>query len=456
MAAISLGCVCPHPPIAPMNAQDLPRDLPAASALLECAQRAQQMGRLDEAESQFRQLLQRFPDHPEALYRFGILLSQRGQKDEAIALVRQSLALAPQEPAWHNNLGNLLAAQGSNADAAQAFMAALQIAPRDPVVWNNLGAVLLREGLLDDGGTAFGNALLLDPQFEDALINQGHVHARQGRSEQAAHSYCTAYVLRSTPDKPKRMLGIAYYTLGRIDEAAQVYRSWLDDEPDNPIARHLWASCSGLQVPPRASDDYLETHFDNTAGGFDANLLGDLAYCIPERLERALAGLTVPPGSLDILDTGCGTGLCGARIAPFARRLVGVDLSGKSLALAEEKGVYAELVKDEAVRYMTGAPARFDLVVAGDTFIYFGDLAPFLHAAADALGDGGLLMASVEECPSADAFRLNPSGRYSHRREYVETSLAEACFELRSIERVDIRFELGKPVGGLFFVARKA
>lgn len=436
-----------------MSAQDPQPDRLAARADIECALSAQQAGRLDEAESQFRFVLLRSPDHPDALHHLGILLSQKGRPDEAVALVRKSLDLVPDESGWHNNLGNLLAAQGRNAEAAQAFIAALQIDSEDPVVWNNLGAVLLREDQLEEGGTAFENALLLDPQFEDALINLGHVQTRQGKSEEAAHSYCSAYVLRPSSDKPKKMLGTAYYTLGRIDEAADVYHSWLQDEPDNPIAQHLWASCSGQDVPVRASDAYLETHFDNTARDFDANLLGDLAYCIPERVGLALTKLAVPPNSLRVLDAGCGTGLCGPQVAPFSRNMVGVDLSGKSLALAGEKGVYAELVKGEVVAYLAAAVARFDLVVAADTFIYFGDLTLFLMAAAGALGDAGLLMASVEECRSG--FKLNPSGRYSHSREYVETTFVAAGFELLSVTAVDIRFELGKPVAGLFVVARK-
>ena len=38
-----------------------------------------------------------------------------------------------------------------------------------------------------------------------------------------------------------------------------------------------------------------------------------------------------------MLDAGCGTGLCGPLIAPHARRLVGVDLSGQMLAHARER-----------------------------------------------------------------------------------------------------------------------
>jgi predicted TPR repeat methyltransferase len=50
---------------------------------------------------------------------------------------------------------------------------------------------------------------------------------------------------------------------------------------------------------------------------------------------------------LDVLDAGCGTGLCGTIIAPFACRLVGVDLSEGMLAHAKDKNVYHRLVKAE-------------------------------------------------------------------------------------------------------------
>ena len=53
-----------------------------------------------------------------------------------------------------------------------------------------------------------------------------------------------------------------------------------------------------------------------------------------------------------MLDAGCGTGLCGPLIAPYARRLVGVDLSERMLAQARARDVYDELVKGELTAYL--------------------------------------------------------------------------------------------------------
>ena len=62
---------------------------------------------------------------------------------------------------------------------------------------------------------------------------------------------------------------------------------------------------------------------------------------------------STPSQRLDVLDAGCGTGLCGVLVAPFARRLVGVDLSDGMLAHAGDKNIYHALIRAE----LTHTPA---------------------------------------------------------------------------------------------------
>jgi len=97
------------------------------------------------------------------------------------------------------------------------------------------------------------------------------------------------------------------------------------------------------------------------------------------------------------------------------------------------------------------------MIVAADTVIYFGDLAPVMTAAVAALRPGGLFVFTLEEAVEPElpeGFRLEPHGRYSHRREYVERLLAPYAVEL-SIERADLRHEGGLPVAGLVVRAIK-
>ena len=102
-----------------------------------------------------------------------------------------------------------------------------------------------------------------------------------------------------------------------------------------------------------------------------------------------------------MLDAGCGTGLCGPLLAPYARRLVGVDLSEGMLALAKEKNVYDALMKSELTDYLRDHAAAFDVIVSADTLVYFGDLEDVLAAAAGALRPNGLFIFTLEHAVGA-------------------------------------------------------
>src|SRR4029077_16423873 len=107
--------------------------------------------------------------------------------------------------------------------------------------------------------------------------------------------------------------------------------------------------------------------------------------------------------ALDVLDAGCGTGLCGLLVAPYARQLVGVDLSEGMLDHARKKNVYDELVRGELTAYLQNRHDAFDLIVTADTLVYFGALEDVAVAAAGALRSGGRVVFTVEEATDDDA-----------------------------------------------------
>ena len=249
----------------------------------------------------------------------------------------------------------------------------------------------------------------------------------------------------------RRLLALAHCNLGDVDKAVGIFEEWLQEEPDDPIALHMLAACSGRDVPPRASDAFVEETFDSFAASFDSKL-AQLLYRAPALVAQMLAESEVEASkSLDVLDAGCGTGLCGPLIAPYARRLVGVDLSEPMLAQARARKVYDELVKRELTAYVGDSTAEFDVIVSADTLVYFGVLDEVVAAAANALRPGGRLIFTVEELVGAGSdagYAISPSGRYRHTRQYLERVLADA--KLRSeIVPAELRLEAGDPVPGL-------
>jgi predicted TPR repeat methyltransferase len=197
--------------------------------------------------------------------------------------------------------------------------------------------------------------------------------------------------------------------------------------------------------------------FDGFANSFDAKL-AQLDYKAPALVAQAVSSaLGEPSGQLLIADAGCGTGLCAPYLKPYALRLVGVDLSGPMLDKARARLLYDELVQADLTQFLLANADVYDLLVSADTLCYFGRLDEFAVAARASLHAGGLLVFTVEaHDASGDGrpWRLQPHGRYSHRRDYLEAVLTAAGFAPPTLEGVVLRNEALKPVHGWLVSAR--
>ena len=154
--------------------------------------------------------------------------------------------------------------------------------------------------------------------------------------------------------------------------------------------------------------------------------------------------------SFDVLDAGCGTGLCGAVVASFARRLVGVDISQGMLDHAKSKNIYHKLVQAELTEFLRESNETFDLIVSSDTLVYFGDLSGVLGAFAKALRPQGLLVFTLERAVGEGNpdYQLQLHGRYNHSQAYVE-QLLESLGLHSTVMHAELRMEAGLPVSGL-------
>jgi len=340
---------------------------------------------------------------------------------------------------------------------ARAYFAAARAQQgANAVQWFELGQGYRHLGDLADAESALRAALDQAPAHIEALEALGDVLTRLGRDVEAAQFICQAFVLRPAEGQAPKMRATAYYILGRVEEAAAVYKAWLEREPDNATAAHLYAACAGTTPPARASDAYLSATFDAFAGHFDRHLK-QLDYQVPSVFERVMPTLAPPGRQWRIVDGGCGTGLLGPILSPWASRLTGIDLSMAMLQQAHTRGVYHDLVHAELTDELARHPASCELLCMADTLIYFGEVNALLKAAQASLTAGGLLLFSVE-LHNADAphpYRLQPSGRYAHQAAYIAHSLAEAGIVVESAEPITLRTELGRAVAGMFYIARR-
>jgi predicted TPR repeat methyltransferase len=130
-----------------------------------------------------------------------------------------------------------------------------------------------------------------------------------------------------------------------------------------------------------------------------------------------------------------------------------VDLSSRMLEQAAARAVYDTLACEELVGFLRHSAGGFDLVVAADVLIYFGDLQPIFEAAAGAIRAGGLLAFSTETGVEA-GYRLKPSRHFGHAADYVRAA-AGGAFAQELCAETTIRLEANAPVAGNLFLFRR-
>lgn len=436
-------------------------DLPA---LLRDGFERHRQGDLDGALECYRRVLAHAPTNPDALHLSGLVAHARGDSQTAVRLIGEAAALLPSSAdIW----GNLAAARLAAGDANAALAAAERAlgcnraaAPAHAA----RAAALAALGRIDDAADAYRAAIALAPANPDPLNNLANLEQRRGNLEAAMALYERVFALAPGHLQAHSNYGTALYALARGNAeaaaAAQTRaRAWLAAHPDNAMAQHWHAALTQESAPARAGDAYVRNSFDMFAKTFETTL-ADLGYRAPQAIGAALATLVGPPArQFDVLDIGCGTGLAADMLRGYARRLDGVDLSPAMLAQARARQRYDDLRAGEATADMLAHERRYDLAIAADVFVYFGDLFPLAAAAARCLRPGGRLVFTLEAMDPRDArqaagWGVRPSGRYVHAKAHLEAALTAAHFELEICESQSFRREDNIDLPGFLAAAR--
>lgn len=450
-----------------------------------------------------------------------------GKNDEAIGFYEQGVKLVTQDDSLitslslNTNLATAYSAQGHEEKAARAYENALVAYKEsiDDIVDKNvkrdakdiagqaaffLGMVYQDLDQPKDAVEAYQYASSLDPLLWSASANLGAVlHDELRNHRDAIAAYNNAYnILTDTeheptdpPPEPRFILSQLQYRIGLCISHDLTTSCVVKDDPDSEVsckelathafslavkfdndnesAKHMLATITADATVKRASNDYVKSLFDQYAENFEHSLVQELGYVGYERLrrgfDRAFGGADKAPTFAKVVDAGCGTGLVGEQFRNVSQYLIGVDLSEAILmeAVKARPKLYDEtLVGDVTQVFRDQKP--ISLIIAADSYIYFGDLVPLFESMQEGLEDGGYAAFTLENVDVENEnflaestpnwrWQLTASGRFAHRKEYAVSVGKANGLELVHYEVLnDFRFEKGVGVRGHIFVMKKS
>jgi predicted TPR repeat methyltransferase len=421
--------------------------------ILKKASFAHKEGRLAEAEKGYLEVLKKKPDWGQVLNALGTVFLDQSRPDKAKKVFGKAADLRPPYfPACYN-LARLKQRENDHKGAISIYRAMLEKQPNIGEAWNNLGVAYREIGDADEAISCFRRAVAFAPYMAEAWNNLGVAQDELNMIENASKSYRKAIEIRSDYTSAHLNLGISLQKLRRFKEAKKHYNKVLETNPDDETARFMLQSLGTSTTPDAAPVEHVRRIFDQCAGTFERVLVKDLEYRTPELLFDLVRPYLTE--EMNVLDLGCGTGLGAQLYRPFAKSLIGVDVSSRMLEKAAEKKIYNRLENFDILQDWS-FPQKFDLIYSSDVFVYFGNLDKIIRSASSYLVCGGIIAFSVERLEdNGMEYRLFPSGRYAHSQTYIKDCLMRHGLHLIEETKADIRKQSGNQVKGLLIVAKK-
>ena len=437
-----------------------------------------QTKRHEAAIAAFDKAIEIKPDFMEAYANRATALSEMGRYTEAVVAFDHLLSMEPNHALTWNNRGNALIALERIEEAIKSYDTALALMPELPEATGNRrqaidalrgtnsrvadgaytkGVLLMREGRFQDAVTAFDEAILIRPAFVDALSNRATALSELKRYDEALEGFDAALALDAEHAISWNNRANALGAMKRFEEAVDNYDRALQLSPTFLQARDnrqnaLFELKRGKRCPPA----FMRNLFDDFASHYDDTMLEKLQYRAHQHLRTLADRVLSRPAPWRILDLGCGTGLVGDAFKDLAAggHLAGLDIAEKMLEATQRRGIYNELILGDLETVLHGPGPAFELILAADTMIYLGDLAPTFSGVAKRLEPEGFYIFAVESMADGEWLQT-PANRFRHNIEYIKAEAERAGLVFVDAMDCTLRFEANTPVAGLAVALQK-
>ena len=198
-----------------------------------------QNGQLDEAEGCLRDLIARFPEHPDVLHLLGVVLKNVDEVEESEGMLRSAVQKCPQNANYHYHLGLCLVKSGRPDKAAEAFANAVKFDPQLCNARYNLAKSLKDAGDLELSVRVYHDLLKHEPAHVEAIYNLANIYYEQDRLQEACELYTAVLSHEPAHTNARTNRALIQSKQGKRVDAIENLETVLKMEPEHNAAIKL-------------------------------------------------------------------------------------------------------------------------------------------------------------------------------------------------------------------------
>lgn len=151
------------------------------------------------------------------------------------------LAQNPRSSAAYDSIGVVQAQEGDRAGAEASFTRSIAADPTRPEAYYNLAKLRLEGGRLEEADELLAKASLANPKDPDTLVLRALAAEGLGRAADAERLYAQALAVKPWDSAARFNLGRLLWGRGERAAAAEHWRAFLAEHPDDPDAAQVRA-----------------------------------------------------------------------------------------------------------------------------------------------------------------------------------------------------------------------
>jgi tetratricopeptide (TPR) repeat protein len=244
-------------------------------------------GRLPQAETLYRQILQSDPHQPDALYLLGVMARQLGKPDLAIDFIQKAISASPGNPDYYNSLGNAFKDKNQFDEATTRYRQALQIKPDHVEALFNLGSILQQQHRLDEAIDCYRQAIEIKPDYAEAHNDLGVALMAQGRLDEAGASFNHAIACNPDYAEAYNNMGVTLKNQKKMEAAIACYHQALAIKPDYAKALFNLGSAHLIQKDFNQAEKWSRASLDINPHQLEAHQNLALIMLETGRLDEA-------------------------------------------------------------------------------------------------------------------------------------------------------------------------
>ena len=208
-------------------------------------------------------------------------------------------------------------------------------------------------------------------------------------------------------------------------------------------------------------ENIITQHFDYTGEHFVEYWLIAKQYKAYEYVKSLIINFFGDKAThLNILDLGCGTGVCGQflKIKNIGNHITGIDLSNKMINIARGcfvngKQAYNELIHISIYDFLkkNQGKKKYDVIILTEVLQYIGSLHYIFKLLKTALETDGIIIGLARRKKGSGFQFINEGDFFCHSDEYIKSSIKELGLECNYSSHCKI---YGSQIEGILFVAQ--